>query len=119
MTGCMDFDRHCAEIVAQTDLLARELDGADLGAPVSSCPGWTIGQLLRHIGGGHRWAGGIVRTRAAEFIPDDQVRKLDGDDSGAVPADWLVEGAERLAGALRAAGPDAELWTPVLEGKTS
>ncbi|SFJ40213.1 TIGR03083 family protein [Amycolatopsis sacchari] len=106
----MDFDRHCAEIVAQTELLTGALEGADLRAPVPSCPGWSLGMLLRHIGGGHRWATEMVRTRATGFLPDDQIRDVAGDDSGPVPAEWLLSGAKEFAGALREAGPDTEVW---------
>jgi uncharacterized protein (TIGR03083 family) len=110
----VDFDRHCAQIVDQTARLVADLAGADLRAPVPSCPAWTLGMLVRHVGGGHRWAEEIVRTRATGFLPDAQLRVLDGDDTGPLPGGWLVEGAERLAAALRAAGPGVvELWTPV------
>ncbi|WP_331766416.1 maleylpyruvate isomerase family mycothiol-dependent enzyme [Embleya sp. NBC_00896] len=115
----MDFDRHCAEIVHQTELLTTDLATADLRAPVPSCPGWSLGNLVRHIGGGHRWAEQIVRTRATDFLPDDQVRKLDGDDSAKLPVDWLLEGATRFAETLRAAGPDAEVWAPFDYATTS
>ena len=108
----MDFDRHCAEIVTQTELLTADIAGADLRAPVPSCPGWTLGMLVRHIGGGQRWAEEIVRTGAQGFIHDDQLRKLEGDDTGEVPAEWLLEGAERFAKTLLAAGPDLEVWGP-------
>jgi uncharacterized protein (TIGR03083 family) len=109
----MDFDRRCTEMVSQTELLVTDVKGTDLRSPVPSCPGWTLGMLLRHIGGGQRWAEETVRTRASGFLPDDQLRKLDGDDSGEVQADWLLAGATRLADTLRAAGPAAEVWTPL------
>ncbi|MFG2000222.1 maleylpyruvate isomerase family mycothiol-dependent enzyme [Spirillospora sp. NPDC048911] len=115
----MDYYRHCTEIVTQTELLVAGVAGADLRAPVPSCPGWSLGNLVRHIGGGHRWAEEVVRKRAMEWLPDDQVRKVDGDDSGELLAAWLVEGAMRFAEALRAAGPDAELWVPFGQGTTS
>lgn len=115
----MDYDRHCTEIVTQTELLTTGVAGTDLRAPVPSCPGWSLGNLVRHIGGGHRWAEEVVRTRSAEWMPDDQVRRLDGDDSAGLPVAWLVEGATRFAGTLRAAGPDAELWVPFGRGTTS
>ena len=51
----LSYDRYCAEIVAQTDQLRSHIEGADLTVPVPSCPGWNLGQLLRHLGGGHRW----------------------------------------------------------------
>lgn len=109
----MDFHEHCTEIVTQTELLVTGTKGADLRAPVPSCPGWTLGMLLRHIGGGHRWVEEVVRTRATGYLPDDQVRKLEGDDSADPPGSWLTAGATQLADTLRAAGPDADVWTPL------
>ena len=116
----MNYDSLCTDIVTQTELLVTGVKGADLRARVPSCPDWTLGMLVRHIGGGHRWAEEVVRTRATGFLPDDQLRKLEGDDSGEVPGGWLVEGAVRLADTLRAAGSDVTVWTPLnLEGATS
>jgi uncharacterized protein (TIGR03083 family) len=114
----LGFDRYHAEIVAQTSLLASTIDGADLTVPVPSCPGWNTGQLLRHIGGVQRWADGIVRTRAVRPPPDDYARDLSAysHEDPAVVGPWLVEGAARLADTLRAAGPDAPMWTPVPSG---
>jgi uncharacterized protein (TIGR03083 family) len=76
--------------------------------------------LLRHIGGGHRWAEELVRTRSTEFLPDDGFRSLEGDDTGDTPVAWLREGATRLAETLREAGPDTKVWTPLeLHGTTA
>jgi uncharacterized protein (TIGR03083 family) len=113
----LTFDAYCDAIVAQTDLLAHHVKGADPTVPVPTCPGWDLGRLLRHVGGDHRWADDIVRTRAAEPINDDMVNDpaayahLDASALGG----WLVEGATRLAGTLRAAGPDVPVWTPADE----
>jgi uncharacterized protein (TIGR03083 family) len=114
----LSFDRCCAEIVAQTDLLARCIGGADLTAPVPSCPGWNAGQLLRHLGGGQRWAEELVRTRASEPPPDGHFRDLSAytDEDPAVVGPWLVEGAAQLANTLRDAGPGLPLWTPTPDG---
>ncbi len=114
----MHYDRYCAEIVAQAELLRATIAGADLTVPVPSCPGWGIRQLVRHLGGAHRWVETTVRTRATEPPPDDEVRdvaRVTDEDPAALGA-WLVEGAERLAGTLRAAGPDARVWTPIPRG---
>lgn len=113
----MTFDRHRGEIVAQTDLLRSHIKGADLSAPVPSCPGWTVNQLLRHLGGAQRWAADLVRSRATEPLPDDHFRDLSpyvGEDAAELDG-WLAEGAGLLADALREAGPDAEMWTPLPE----
>ncbi|MEV5380067.1 maleylpyruvate isomerase family mycothiol-dependent enzyme [Streptomyces nondiastaticus] len=112
----LSFDRCCAEITAQTDLLRSHVKGADMRARVPSCPGWNLGQLLRHIGGTHRWAEETVRTRAGGPVPDDPVSDAAlarySDEDGAFLDGWLAEGAARLARTLREAGPGAEVWSP-------
>ncbi|MGW7661593.1 maleylpyruvate isomerase N-terminal domain-containing protein [Streptomyces sp. NPDC054756] len=45
------FEDHCDAIVTQTERLTAQVRGAGLSAPVPTCPGWTLGQLLRHGGG--------------------------------------------------------------------
>ncbi|MEU8568786.1 maleylpyruvate isomerase family mycothiol-dependent enzyme [Streptomyces pathocidini] len=110
----LSYERLAAEVVAQTGLLRSHLGGADPAAPVPSCPGWSLERLLRHLGETHRWAEEVVRTRAVEPVSDELLnhppRHRDGDL--AALGDWLAEGAARLAEALRAAGPDAKVWTP-------
>lgn len=114
----LSYDRCCAEIVAQTDRLRACIEDADLTVPVPSCPGWNAGQLLRHLGGAHRWVETIVRTRAPQPPADDHFRDLSGftREDPAVVGPWLAEGAAQLADTLRAAGPDAEVWTPIPTG---
>lgn len=111
----MGFDGWCDEIVTQAEAMASYLNGADLRTPVPSCPGWTVGQLVRHVGAGHRWAEETVRTRATSPLPDTDLRELSGHTGGdpAVLGPWLAEGAVALARTLRAAGPPATVWTPI------
>jgi uncharacterized protein (TIGR03083 family) len=115
-----NLDRYCAEIVAQTDLLVSTIQDADLTVPVPSCPGWNVGQLLRHLGGGQRWAADLVESLAPRPTSDQHFRDLSAytHEDPAVVGPWLTEGAARLAGALRAAGPGTGLWTPVPGGTT-
>ncbi|MFH8343688.1 maleylpyruvate isomerase family mycothiol-dependent enzyme [Streptomyces sp. NPDC018045] len=110
------YDRHCSEIVAQTDLLRSLIrDAHHLRTPVPSCPGWNVGQLLRHLGGAHRWAEEVVRTGAEAPPPDGHFRDLSpyADENPAVLDGWLGEGAALLAETLRTAGPGAEAWVPL------
>ncbi len=115
----LDFDAYCAEIVTQTDLLTTAIDRMDLTTPVPTCPGWNVGQLLRHLGGGQRWAASMVRTRASVPLADDHFRDLSPyrNEDPAVVGPWLADGAATLAAALREAGPDAAVSTgPIPEG---
>jgi len=50
----LSYQRYCDEIGTQTGLARAAVAGADLTTPVPSCPGWNVGQLLRHLGGAHR-----------------------------------------------------------------
>lgn len=109
----LSYDRYCAEIVHQADLLRSAVKGVDPAATVPSCPGWNLGQLIRHLNGAHRWVDTIVRTRAAEPVSDELVNdapRLTGEDPAELDA-RLAEGAARLSEALRAAGPDTPVWT--------
>jgi uncharacterized protein (TIGR03083 family) len=105
-------DRYCDEIVRQTDELRAALKGADLAAQVPTCPDWTLRDLAVHVGGAHRWAGEIVRTRATEELPDERVPEFtpDGDDPAVLDA-WLADGAAKTADVLRDAGRDRQVWS--------
>lgn len=119
--AALTYDRCCREIVTQTDLLRTQTKGVNTSTPVSTCPGWDLGRLLRHVGGDHRWAAEVVRTRAVEPVPgdplDDPAAYAQLDD-GALDH-WLAEGAAQLGAVLRDAGPDVRVWTPAHERDTS
>ncbi|MFD9500678.1 maleylpyruvate isomerase family mycothiol-dependent enzyme [Streptomyces sp. NPDC060035] len=113
-------DRYCDEILFQTDGLRAAVKGADLTARVPTCPAWSLRDLVVHVGGAHRWAGELVRNRATEEIPDEQVPGAEGpgDDPGALDT-WLAEGAAATVAALREAGPDTAVWTWAWEQRTA
>jgi uncharacterized protein (TIGR03083 family) len=116
----LSYDRYCDEILRQTSLLAAMVKDADLTAAVPSCPGWTAGRLLRHVGDLQRWAGTTVGSRAAEPQPVEHSPDLlpGAAEDPVVLSAWLADGAAALAGALRAAGPGTPVWTPVPGGTT-
>ncbi len=113
-----DFGWHCNEIEAQADLFADHLDGADLTAPVPSCPDWTVVQLARHVDAGLRWARHIIATRAASPPPDTAMRVLSAevDHSSGELGSAIRSAAGELAATLRKAGPAAQMWCPVPDG---
>jgi uncharacterized protein (TIGR03083 family) len=114
----LSYDRLCDQIVAQTDTLRSHVKGTDMTAAVPTCPGWNLGQLLRHLGGAHRSAETIVRTRATQAPTDEHWRDVSGytaEDPTVLDA-WLAQGAAQLADTLRAAGPATTVWIPVPTG---
>ncbi|GAA1938768.1 maleylpyruvate isomerase family mycothiol-dependent enzyme [Amycolatopsis minnesotensis] len=101
-------------------------DGSD--APtVPSCPGWTVSDLVAHLGWVHRYVTHIVADRLAEppdeadasfvGLPPDLTGwpSLDGTPSeGPVPATllgWFTEGAAALESAFRGAREDERVWS--------
>lgn len=93
-----------AALDAEAIRLAREANRVLPTDPVPTCPGWTVGDLVAHVGGVHRWATRVV----AQALTQN-----DGDtESGAGPPDpdrplpWLVEGGNALIQALREAPDD-------------
>ncbi len=106
-----------AALVEQNHLLGDVFAGADWSTPVPTCPGWTLLQLLRHVGRGDRWAAEIVRAgdpgaEGAEGGGIDPRQVAGGrppdDEAGAL--EWLHAGPAALLDAV-AADPDSPVWT--------
>jgi uncharacterized protein (TIGR03083 family) len=70
---------------------------------VPSCPGWTVLDLVAHLGNVHAWAAGIVESGRPVAEPEDEPTP------GALQP-WYAERADRLVEALEAADPDAPCW---------
>jgi uncharacterized protein (TIGR03083 family) len=86
-------------------LVAPDRVGPGLATPVPSCPGWTVGDVLRHLGGIHRWATAVVSSgepAAADELPAVDEERL---------APWFADGGRRLVETLGAADLDATCWT--------
>lgn len=86
----------------------------DRGAPVPavpSCPGWTVTDLVRHLGGVHRFLAYVLRERLTA-PPDPAGLTLpevpDGPDA---LTDWFAQGARELAELFDELGPDTAVWT--------
>jgi uncharacterized protein (TIGR03083 family) len=89
--------------------LGELLATADPEVPVPTCPGWTLRQLLTHVGRGDRWAAMIVRDRAQERV---DIRTVpDGKPPAHDPVGWLAGSARLLVDAVAATGPDVPVWT--------
>lgn len=99
-------------LVEENDRLASLLATADPELPVPTCPGWSVQQLLRHVGRGHRWAAQMIASGATEVLDPRRVAGGKPPEGGPeVAAQWLRDGAGELLDAVAAAGPDAPVWT--------
>jgi uncharacterized protein (TIGR03083 family) len=75
--------------------------------PVPFYPAWSIADLVAHTGAIHRWALGIVRSRAHERPRRQPVLERDPERLLA----WFEEGLTALAGELADADPAAPVWS--------
>ncbi|MFI6927128.1 maleylpyruvate isomerase family mycothiol-dependent enzyme [Nonomuraea spiralis] len=82
----------------------------DLSVPVPTCPGWTFGELVTHVGRTHRWATHVLRDQVQERIWSRQVPSglAEGQNGDAA---WLMAGAADLLDVLRTTDPALEVWT--------
>lgn len=105
----MQISYHITALEREGRLLADAATAAGLDAPVSPCPGWTVRDLVTHIGGVHRWAAGIVRDRLAEdpAPTDDELEKPGGRDA----VEWFREGHAALVQTLQGADPQLQCYT--------
>ncbi|NLT54659.1 MAG: GNAT family N-acetyltransferase [Actinomycetales bacterium] len=88
---------------------------ADLGRAVPACPGWSVGDLLAHLGTVHRRAAGWVRSgRCPRTVPAPPPGPADGAGSGDALWRWYADGWRDLRDVLAAAGPEtpAATWSP-------
>jgi uncharacterized protein (TIGR03083 family) len=102
---------YVAALLEQNEFFGELIRDADPSTPVPTCPGWTIKQLFRHVGRGHRWAAQIVRDREETYLDPRAVRdgKPPTDPDGAI--EWLHGSARALVDAVTDAGEDTPVWT--------
>jgi uncharacterized protein (TIGR03083 family) len=102
-------DEYCQELRAPVGGLVEIAAQADPDAPVPSCPGWSMRQLLEHIGGVNRWATELVRRVTPERIRASTMDlKTPADPSGL--AEWLDEGGQEMVEVFAAADPEQPMW---------
>lgn len=92
--------------------LADSAAPLNLDTPVPTCAGWTIRDLLRHLGYVHRWAARYVTERHREMKPRlDEAAILRQDIPDDALLDWFRAGHAAVVQALDAADPGLDCWT--------
>jgi uncharacterized protein (TIGR03083 family) len=98
-------------IGADAAVLADAAEAAGPDARVPSCPEWSVGDLLGHIGIVHRWATvNCDRPPDAEYVRSSQAGIEVPDDALTRP-EWVRRGATALLDALASHPADAPCWT--------
>lgn len=93
---------YLAHLRADCDAILDLLGRGALDSPVAACPGWTVRELVEHLGSVHRWATAIVRSGEAQPEKEQAAADL---------RPWFGEGAEDLLAVLSAADPAEPCWS--------
>jgi len=102
-------EEHLAGLDAAVDRMAVWSRSAGVDAPVPTCPGWTVRDLLAHQGMVHRWATAVVRGDDPRTV-DDAAIEAEG-RAAPDPVVWLLDGAPALVSALESAPDDLAVMT--------
>ena len=96
-----------------TGRFAAVVATADLDAPVTHCPGWSVRDLVVHLGGVHQWAAHAVTSGSPDLEPTPP--------SPGRPdlAAWYAEQASHLLDVLASTPPDAPAWTLDRDDRTA
>ncbi|MFC8225993.1 maleylpyruvate isomerase family mycothiol-dependent enzyme [Streptomyces sp. NPDC057287] len=103
----METWEHLTALAAEGDALASAAREAGPAAPVPTCPGWRVRDLLRHTCMVHSWATAFVAEGHRTYRPEAGEPDLDGD----ALLDRFTEGHRMLVDVLRAAPAGLECWT--------
>jgi uncharacterized protein (TIGR03083 family) len=94
------------EVLSNRSTALLEAAQADLEGSVPSCPGWTVADLITHVGGTWGWAAAIVRTGTRSDFPSPP----EGHDRAEL-FDWAAEQGHQVVDALKDSDPDSDCWT--------
>lgn len=105
MPGRLTFDRYLDSIAEAGASLIERAERAGPDAPVPTCPGWRVADLVAHQGMIHRWARANLLGEAAPFRREVEVLDTVGRDALAA---WFHAGVGMLVDALGSVAPDVD-----------
>jgi uncharacterized protein (TIGR03083 family) len=106
----MDVERHLEWLEREGTALGDAADGVDPDAPVGIVPDWSLREVVRHIGGIHRWAATMVREARTERWNTTLLDVVGAWPDDEELVDWYRAGLDALLTTVRDAPPDLEGW---------
>ena len=114
----MEIAEHITAVGREAKLLAQAAEHGGLDVDISTCPGWDMRELVRHLSMIHLWAAGHVTelrdeswgdelAELTEYWPDLGVFWPDDDEL----VDWYLKVNANLVNALESAPLDLEVLT--------
>jgi uncharacterized protein (TIGR03083 family) len=89
--------------------------GGDPATPVPSCPGWSITDLVAHVGSYHRWAADLLQDASQQPRAPYSLRP----EPHVTLAEWYQASLELLLKAIDTTDPDTPMWTVTVGQKAS
>jgi uncharacterized protein (TIGR03083 family) len=91
-------------LIEQNRLFTEAVFSAESETPISTCPGWTMRHLIRHVGRAHRWAALIISTGADVTLDPRTVPEGRPPDEADGARAWLLACPQVLFKAVADAG---------------
>ena len=102
-------DEHVAAISEHAEAVRASAAKAGLDAATPTCPGWTVRDVVGHLGGVQRWAASFVEEARTDPPSGEVVLETPAADPELL--DWFRDGYEHLVKVLSAADDTVECWT--------
>jgi uncharacterized protein (TIGR03083 family) len=95
---------YSAALTEQNRMLAETVFSAEPETPIPTCPGWSMRQLIRHVGRAHRWAAQIIETETDVRLDPRIVPNGRPPDDADGAREWLLARPKVLLEAVAHAG---------------
>ena len=113
----LNAERTRQAIVEHTRQLAESAVAAGAGLAVPTTPGWTVADLVEHVGQTQHWVAEIIEQRITDptHLPTQMaVLPTEPHEWQA----WLSQSAQRVAGACSDDALDAPVFNPAMDGRS-
>jgi uncharacterized protein (TIGR03083 family) len=107
----VEIAEHIEQLRGDGRRLARVAGRTDPDSPVPTCPEWLLRDLVRHVGGVHRWATGFVNGDGRQPRDGDLENLVGGWPPDPELVAWFEAGHGELVRSLERAPADLEAWT--------